>query len=455
MRRSPAATLLALALPFLVAATPIARVLQEDPPLPGESLVGWEPLDPRANTTTGNPLDVDEAVAKALANSPELRALEAGVTAARGGLLDAKSLPNPDGELALYTNAEEHTSDLPLAIGGEFDVTEVVLSQLRAASARPEVDAARLRLEEGRVRLGYEARAAFYDHQAAVAVWGASLRAVDALAASRDTTRALTTAGNGPTRERALREVAYEESRLRAATLELDVVATRERLARLLREAPGPVSAALVPVPATLSLPADLEGDAVAASLELRALDASILAARRRTTTARLAGLAPDLDLLVGSERDGDAWNTTVGLGVSVPMFSLGRGDALRSSADVELLFARREQAEIDVRSSAREAELRLASAHRRALHAQDVLVPLREDLLRETLLHYNAMQVGIDPLLDAWRARVEVEAAYADTLRELAIAQAALDALLAGAVVDGPRPAASPRSASNDSGGH
>ncbi len=455
MRRLPAALFLALLLPFTAHAAPVALVLQEDPPLPGASLVGWEALDPAAASHPDDVLDLGEAVSTTLANSPAIRALEADVSAARADLIDARAFPNPTWELALFSS-EHPERKLPLAVGAELDVSAMVLAVLRARGVRPAVEAAQIRADEGTLRLAYEARAAFYDHQAALAAWGASLRSVDALAASRDVARAITLAGNAPARELVLREIAYEEARMRAAEIELNVVATRERLTRLLGTPPGAVRATLTPAPVTLSIPEDVEAAAVTASREIASLDADLRAGRRSRTAARVAGYAPDLAVRVESERLDDAWGTSAGIEVKVPLFSYGRGDVLRAGAGIDRLTAQRDQAEIDVRSAARESRVRLESAHRRALHHQDVIVPAKERALDETLRHYNAMQVDTDVLLDAWRDRVEAEIALADTLRELWTAQAALDALLAGARVDAPRNAASPLSLnSSNSGGH
>lgn len=456
MRHLAATALLVLLFRSVSAAPPVARVLQDDPPLPGEALDGWEPLDPAAAPPPEALLDVEQAVALALADSPELRALRANVSAVQGALLDARSSSNPELELGLWSTATEPLARGPVTVGVELDLTDVLDARLQARAARPEIEAVTLRLREGTARLRYEARVAFYDHQAALAAWGASLRAVDALAASRDTAAAIVAAGNAPTLDLARRELAYEEARVRSAELELAVVATRERLARLIRAIPGPVSAILPPVGEMPALPEDLEAAAVAASLELSALDASSLAGQRRVTAARVSGLAPEVGLFAEAEREGEGWEALAGVQVSVPLFSWGRGEAMRAAAEADLLAARRIQSELDIRSAARETRARLESAWRRARHVQDVLVPARDRVLRETLLHYNAMQVDADALLDAWRARVEADVALADALREAWTARAAVDALLEGARVDTPRPAATAARANTDeTGGH
>jgi cobalt-zinc-cadmium efflux system outer membrane protein len=442
--------LLALLLPLSLAATPTALVLQQDPPLPGDPISGWEALAP-AEGDGG--LGVEEAVRIALRDNPELQALRADLASARGALIGARALPNPVWDVELFAVAADRTEKVPVNFGVDLDVTDVAHAAFQAAAARPEVDAARLRLEEAEIRIAYEARAAFYDHRAARSAWAASLRSVEALAAGRDAQRALHAAGNTPALDLALGEAAYEEARVRAAELELEVVATRERLARLLRQEPADLATSTALPP--LSLPEDVETLAVTRSLELQALDLATQAAERRKTAAQVEGFAPDVGVFFESERRGAAWDATAGVELAVPLLSFGRGEILQAGAQADRLVAERMQAEIEVRSAARQATVRLESAWRRARHYEEVVVPARERVLRETLLQYNAMQLGMDELLAAWRARVDAEVAAADARREADTARAALDALLAGARVDGPRAAASPSSTPASSGGH
>lgn len=443
--------LISLLLPWTLAAAPVGRVLDEDPPLPGEPLTGWEALEPAPPPADG--LTVEQALALAFLASPRIQAMDAELSAARAELVRARALPNPSWEIGLGALDSAQDARSPASARVELDATDLALAPLAGAAARPELVAAELLCDEARLVLAYEVKAAWFDHQAALATWGAALRSVETLAVARDAQRAITAAGNAPGRDLVARELAYEQARARAAALELDVVRTREALARLLGQDPGP----LAPAPAlpTLDLPQDVEAIAVSRSLALQALDAATLAAERGLTLAKIRSLGPDLDLFVEAERDRDAWQTTAGLELSVPLLSFGRGEIAAARAGLDRQSAQRAQLEIEVRSSAREAAARLASAHRRARHHDEVLVPATALALHETLLHYNAMQVGLDALLVAVRAQLEIEAARAETWREALTAQAALDAILAGARVSGGRPAVSASTPSTEAGGH
>ncbi len=90
-------------------------------------------------------------------------------------------------------------------------------------------------------------------------------------------------------------------------------------------------------------------------------------------------------------------------------------------------------RAAIDIRSAAREARNRVRSLHTRARHFERVVLPAQANVLEQTLLQYNAMQIGVLDLLRARRELLEVELSYVDTLRDYWTGAAGLDALLAG----------------------
>jgi outer membrane protein TolC len=91
----------------------------------------------------------------------------------------------------------------------------------------------------------------------------------------------------------------------------------------------------------------------------------------------------------------------------------------------------------VDLRSAAREARNRVVSAHARARQYQAVIVPGQARVTQQTLLQYNAMQVGIYHLLQARREELDAQLAYVETLREYWSATAELTAILAGQRVE------------------
>lgn len=429
-------------LTYLALAAPL-----DAPPLPGEPLGAWGALEDEAPIAV---LTADEAVARALAHNKELSALLTEVDRAGAERLAARAMPNPSAELGLVEGGHVGVGSLEV----DFALTEALLTPLRARPAGAALDAASFAASAEMLRFEFTVRAALYEAQAATARYQAAARAVDAWAAAAETARALYEAGNVPELDVAVQEAEYARARVGLDAVALELVAAREHLARLVG---GPVFEALAPLPrpAPLDLPDDLEARAVAASLELRARDARVQGANAAWTHARVDAFVPDVGLFVGSARHEQGWSAEAGVHLEVPLFALGRGEIGGYDAQRRAERDLRAQAEIEVRSAAREAQARLISAHDRAEHFAQVVVPARERVSRQTLLQYNAMQVSVFQLLEARRAELEAQATLADLLAERAVAQAALDALLAGVRVDAPRITAPPSGAASAAGGH
>lgn len=432
----------------LMLALPATGAPLEPPPLPGEPLGAWQAL---AETTTEGVLTPEEAVRVAVATNRDLAARFAAVDRARGARIAAWGVPNPSAELELVGEGELGLH----AVAAEFALSDLILAPLRASPAGARLDQARLDAAAAVIRLSFDARAALYAAQATERRYVAAMQAVEAWAVAVDTSRALLAAGNVPELDVAVQQAEYERARVGLAAIELELVAAREHLSRVLgveeRRALAPLAG-----PGALDVPSDLEDRAVAASLELAALDAGLTAGTRALTAARTDALVPDFGVYAGSARIGEAWDVEAGVHVTVPLFALGRGEVVALAAERRGLRDSRAQAEVEVRSAAREARARLISAHDRATHFETVVLPTRERVSAQTLLQYNAMQVGIYQLLDARRQELEARAAHAELLAELWTAQAALDALLAGVRVDVPTtPSETPGQAAAAAGGH
>lgn len=410
-------------------------------------------------------LDADTAVRVALLNNRELRATLRELGVARGHLMQAGVLPNPVVEVEIMP---ERNSRLELRV--EWDITSAVLAPRRARAAEPELDAARYRVASAVVDLGYRVRVAFYGVQAAQQRLAIAQRMLDAHAAGRDAARAIFEAGNSSELDLASQEVAYERARITVAQLELDAATAREALQRLLgaygEDTAWAVAGELQDVPAEVSLPNDLETRTLQASLELQETRARLEGLARRTGVARVAGWLPDVAVdvhaLNGNPED-DAlggsrgWRFGGGLSVGVPLFDQQRGATRALEAEFDALMERYYGMAVDLRSAAREARNRVVSSHARASQYQAVIVPAQARVTAQTLLQYNAMQLGIFQLLQARREELDAQLALVATRREYWSAAAELEALLAGQRV---RPAersagASEMTTSAATGGH
>lgn len=442
-------------------------------PLP-QSLTAVKRVDPDTDESVRQmlqrPLTADEAVRIALLNNRELRATLREIGVARGRLLQAGLLPNPEFEVELRAPEEVGQSFQPIIeLRVEYDITQAILAPVRAGVARANLEAARYRAAAAVVGLGYNARAAHYALQATQQRLAIATRALDSFAAARDMTRALHEAGNVPELDVATQEAAYEAARTTVAQLELELLESREQLQRLLGlhgdATTWTVSDGLARLPEEEPSFEDLERRTLTASLELAETRSRLEAAARNTGLSRAEGWIPDVGIGAIAEKEphlGDPshsdWRWGGAITFTLPFFNRRQGTSAANEAEFDALMERYHGMSVDIRSAAREARNRVRSAHLRARQYQQVLVPARRRVMQQTLLQYNAMQVGIFQLLQARREELNTELTYVETLRDYWTARAALDALLAGSRVGAPMGAGDSSSfAGGDepSGGH
>ncbi|HTV23051.1 MAG TPA: TolC family protein [Polyangiaceae bacterium] len=394
-----------------------------------------------ATRLLAEPLDAEAAVRVALLDNRELRARLREIGVARGQLMQAGLLPNPRAEAELLP---ERNSRVELRV--EYDLTRAVLAPLAARAGAPELDAARTRAAAAVVSLSYRVREGFYRLQAAEQSLAVQQRELDALAARHEVAQALVAAGNVAELDVATEEAAYERARVMVARRELEVATERERMQRLLGQHGAAtawrVRAGLPPVAEAPDVAVDLERRALTASLALRERRQRLEALARRAGWTRAAGWIPDVTVdvhgLHGDPDDtaagpDDDWRFGAGVSLELPLFDRRQGTAASLEAEFDALLETYYGLAVDVRSAARDTRNRVVSAHSRARQYRDVIVPAQRRVSQQTLLQYNAMQVGIFQLLEARQAELRVELEEIETLREYWTAVAELGALLAG----------------------
>lgn len=388
------------------------------------------------------PLDADAAVRVALLNNRELRAVLREMGISRGKLVQAGLLPNPVVEAELLP---ERNTSLELRV--EYDITGAVLAPMRARAAKPDVLAARLRAAAAVVELGYRVRAAFYRYQSADQKVAIAEQVLDGYAASREAAQAMLLAGNIAELDVASQEVAYERARVLVAELTLDLVEEKESLQRLLgvhgEDTEWDVQGELPRAPENTEIPDDVETRVLRASLDLQEARSRLDGLGLKAGFTRKAGAIPDVavDLhgLWGDPETAEGiqsepeWRFGAGVSVGVPLFDRSQGTVLSLEAEFDALMERYYGMAVDLRSSARATQSRVRSAHARAVQYQNVIVPAQRRVTEQTMLQYNAMQLGIFHVIEARREELDVKLAQVETLREYWTAKAELEALLAG----------------------
>jgi outer membrane protein TolC len=169
------------------------------------------------------------------------------------------------------------------------------------------------------------------------------------------------------------------------------------------------------------------------ASLELGEIAGRMVAAAKKAGLSRIEGNMPHLSGGFHGEHDGNTWEIGGHVTVGLPIFDRAQGRVISAESELGALRERYVATATAVRSSLRMAQNRVLSAGKRALHYKNAVLPARERALAETILQYNAMQIGVFQLLDVQRRVTDTGVAYVETLLEYWKARASLDQILAG----------------------
>ena len=384
------------------------------------------------------PLTLDNAMRIALLNNRELRADLLGLGVARGQLVQANLFPNVEFDVAVRFprhGGDHHPRVYDL--GAALDLTDLILRGPRTDVAQAELDAARVRAAGAVLDLGYRVRLAYYDVQASAQQLELMRTAMQALGASFDTARELQRAGNVSELDVANEQSAYESARVSVAEAEADSTDARERLNVLLgvfgRATAWEIEPRLPDPAQQLGDLERLESRAVEASLELAETRSHLLASARRVGLSKISGVLPDLSVGVSAERHEGIWYVGPALSGNLPLFDRQQGNRIRYEAELDALRERYVADAVSIRAAIRAARDRALSAQARVAQYRETLLPLRERVVRQSLLHYNAMQIGVFQLLQARREQVDAGRGYVATLLEYWRSRAALEQLLAG----------------------
>ncbi|HXG53466.1 MAG TPA: TolC family protein [candidate division Zixibacteria bacterium] len=370
-------------------------------------------------------LTADEAVQIALLNNRDLQAIYSDLGIAQADLVQAGLFQNPVFDAAVLFPVSGGRPDLDLSVVMNFlDVFYVPLRK-RVATAR--FEETKLKVAGAVLDFARQVRTAFYLHQANEQMLELRRTVVQTLTASLELARRLHEAGNITdldfARERALTEAA----RLELRTAEMAERQSREQLNALMgvwgKNTEWRTGGRLPDIPAQTTAGDDLERLALSRSLDLSIARQRIIAAGEQLGFNRATALIPEPTLGPLGERE-EGWEAGPTVELSIPLFD--RGQARIARALTELRRARQEYygLAVRIRSVARAVQDRMSGSRDRALYYRDILVPLRERIVNEAQLQYNAMQLSPFELLRAKEQQIETAAAYIEALRDYWLAR-------------------------------
>ena len=259
---------------------------------------------------------------------------------------------------------------------------------------------------------------------------------VQALGAAFEIARRLSEAGNITDLDLARERAQFEASKLALRSAEMTVRQSREELNILMglwgNQTQWQADQRLPEIP-NEPIETDLEQVAIERSLDLLNARQRIIVAGNQLGFNRWTALVPEIDIGPKGERSEGSWSVGPTLEFPIPLFDQGRARVGRAAAELRRGQQQYYALAVRIRSTARAIQDRMEGARDRALYYRDIILPLRERIVNEAQLQYNAMQIGPSQLLNAREQQIETAAAYIEALREYWQARTEAQQMLAG----------------------
>ncbi|MEA2711164.1 MAG: hypothetical protein QOF78_3765 [Phycisphaerales bacterium] len=386
------------------------------------------------------PLGPDQAVQIALLAHPKLQAEYEHLGVAQADLVAAGLLRNP--VFSAMARWPSGGGGPNVEIGVAADFLDVLFIGARKRIAAAEFEHEKLNVADAVVAHAAEVRAAFYQVQGARQMLELRRTVLSAEEAAAETAQRMLAAGNISQLDADREQAMLEQSRVELFDAEADARQKLERLAAAMGM-PGRIERLQIPD----RLPAPPGGDEALDDLVDRALEQRLdLAAAKQETVAlehsvgltRRTALVNEAEVGVSTERDPEGGSGRVtGPNISIPLPIFDFGQARVASARHRVAESRRlEQALAQqARSDVRIAYADMTAARRRFEHFRDHVLPLRQRIVQQSQLHYNAMLLGVFELLEAKQNEIDAGREYVAALTDYWTSRAELERAVGGRV--------------------
>jgi outer membrane protein, heavy metal efflux system len=405
-------------------------------------------------------LTADDAVQIAMLNNRDLQAMYTELGVAQADLVQAGLFKNPILDAAVFFPLTGVRPDFQLSVVVGF--LDALYVPLRKRVATALFEEAKLKVTGAVLDFAAQVRTAFYVHQANEQLLELRQTIVQTLTASLDVSRRLHEAGNISDLDLARDRAQTEATKVALRSAEVASRQSREQLNGLMgawgEETRWQLDGRMPDIPAEPLQVNDVERVALARSIDLSHARQRIIAAGQQLGLNRATALVPDLELGVGAEREGgEAWKLGPVLAVPIPLFDQGQGRIARAVAELRRAQQEYYALAVRIRATARTIQDRIEGAQDQALYYRDILLPLRERIVNEAQLHYNAMQIGTIQLLRDREQQIETGVTYVETLREYWLARADLAQIASGRLPmsNGARVGSGERMKDNNKDGH
>lgn len=387
----------------------------------------------------GKELTADDAVKVALLNNRALQATYEELGVAQADLVEAGLLQNPVffGQIRFPSRPE-----IPWEADVVQNFLELFVLPLRKRVAEAEFERAKYHVASAVLDHAAQVRSAFYSLQGAEQLREMRATAAEATEASAELANRQFQASNISELDRSNEQALHEQAMIELALAEAEVLAQRERLNGLMGlwgddADRWRIASRLPGLPEPEVSPADLVSLAMGQRLELQRARQEIEVMAQSLGLAqftRAAGGITRLDIGAHYEREPEGIGTLgPSLEITLPIFNQGQPGLARAEALFRQSQQRYNALTAQIHSEVRAARDRMFTARRLVERYQTSTLPLRERIVQESQLHYNAMQIGPAQLLQARQAQLDAGRQYTETLRNYWVARSDLERAVGG----------------------
>jgi outer membrane protein, heavy metal efflux system len=394
-------------------------------------------------------LTVDSAVQISLLNNKTLQATYEDLSIAQADLVQAGLLQNPVFGATLGFPIAGKAVRTGVELSAVTDFLSVFLIAARKKVAEAELRATKLRVADAVLRTAAEVEGAFYHLTAAQQTATMRRTILEAGDAALDLAVRQHVAGNISDLDLANQQALYEQVRTDLVRSEVDVIAARESLTRLLglwgTDTTYKVADKLPELPTDEVELEHLESLAVSRRLDLGA------AREEAQAVSHALAMAKNYRWLwhssVGATYDRHPEHFTV-LGpraeIEIPLFDQKQAVIARLEGHLRAALARETALAVAIRSEVRAVRTRVVVARAVVDRYAKVVVPIRQRVVTLSQEQYNAMLLGAYQLLIARQNEVNTYREFIESLRDYWTARADLGRVTGG-IVPMPKAGATP----------
>jgi cobalt-zinc-cadmium efflux system outer membrane protein len=387
-------------------------------------------------------LTVDTAVQISLLNNKTLQATYEDLSVAQADLVQAGLLHNPVFGAGVAFPIEGNVrTGVDLSVVTDFLSVFTLAARKKVAEA--ELRATKLRVADAVLRMSSDVETAFYQLSAAQQIAAMRRTILETGDAAVDLARRQHEAGNISDLDLANQEALYEQVRTDLVRSEVDVIAARESLTRLLglwgSDTTYKVADKLPEIPTDEVELEHLESLAIRRRLDLGA------AREEAQAVSHALAMAKNYRWLNGSvgasyERAPEHF-TVVGprAELEIPIFDQKQAVIAKLEGQLRAALARESALAVAIRSEVRAVRTRVVVARAVVDRYATVVVPLRQRVVSLSQEQYNAMLLGAPQLLMAKQAEVNAYREFIESLKDYWIARSEL-ARVTGGIVPMPK---------------